>query len=126
MIRQVFHLFCWYFDGDVIGTKIKLERVRKALELNNTKFKRFFGVKKATFGRMLEILYRTLAELHKQGGKPFAKLQVEDKTILTLQYGRAVGFGWSTNPDEGTPRVGILRLGTPKAKYRTKIIGTVR
>ena len=35
---------------------------------------------------MLEILHKAFAELHKQGGKPLARLQVEDKTILTLQY----------------------------------------
>jgi hypothetical protein len=67
---------------------IKSERVRKALELSNTKFKRLFGVKKETFGRMLEILHRAFDELHKQGGKPLTKLQVEDKLLLTLQYWR--------------------------------------
>jgi len=67
---------------------IKSERVQKALELSNTKFKRLFGVKKETFDRMLEILQVAFVELHKQGGKPLTKLQVEDKLLLTLQYWR--------------------------------------
>jgi hypothetical protein len=67
---------------------IKSERVRKALELSNTKFKRLFGVKIETFGRMLKILQEAFGELHKQGGKPPTKLQVEDKLLLTLQYWR--------------------------------------
>ena len=67
---------------------IKSERVQKALELSNTKFKRLFGVKKETFERMLEILQVAFDDLHKQGGKPLTKLQVEDKLLLTLQYWR--------------------------------------
>jgi hypothetical protein len=68
--------------------EIKSDRVRKALELSNTQFKRLFGVKKETFDRMLAILYQAFGELHKQGGKPLTKLQVEDKLLLTLQYWR--------------------------------------
>src|SRR5215510_11942249 len=67
---------------------IKSDRVRNALELSNTKFKRLFGVKRETFERMLEILHVAFGELHKQGGKPLTKLQVEDKLLLTLQYWR--------------------------------------
>jgi hypothetical protein len=67
---------------------IKSERVQKALELPNPQFKRLFGVKKETFHRMLEILHKAFDELHKQGGKPLTKLQVEDKLLLTLQYWR--------------------------------------
>jgi len=37
---------------------------------------------------MLEILHQAFDELHKQGGKPLTKLQVEDKLLLTLQYWR--------------------------------------
>ena len=67
---------------------IKSERVQKALQLSNTKFKRLFGVKIETFGRMLEILQVAFDDLHKQGGKPLTKLQVADKLLLTLQYWR--------------------------------------
>jgi hypothetical protein len=67
---------------------ITSEQVRKALELSNTQFKRLFGVKKETFHRMLEIMHKAFGELHKQGGKPLTKLQVEDKLLLTLQYWR--------------------------------------
>jgi hypothetical protein len=67
---------------------VKSDRVRKALELSNTTFKRLFGVKKETFVQMLEILREAFDDLHKQGGKPLTKLQVEDKLLLTLQYWR--------------------------------------
>ena len=64
---------------------IKSDRVRNALELSNTKFKRLFGVKKETFDRVPEILQKAFDELHKQDGKPLTKLQVKDKQqYLTL------------------------------------------
>ena len=53
---------------------ITSDRVLKALELSNTKFKRLFGVKKETFACMLEILPKAFGELHKQGGKPLTML----------------------------------------------------
>jgi hypothetical protein len=67
---------------------ITSERVQKALATSNTQFKRLFGVKIATFRQMLEILYTAHEKLHKKGGKPNTKLQVEDKLLLTLQYWR--------------------------------------
>jgi hypothetical protein len=67
---------------------IQSERVQKALALSNTLFKRLFGVKRATFNKMLEILERAYAELHKRGGKPSKKLRVEDRLLVALQYWR--------------------------------------
>jgi len=37
---------------------------------------------------MLEILQASFEKLHKKGGKPPTRLQVEDKLLLTLQYWR--------------------------------------
>jgi hypothetical protein len=67
---------------------ITSDRVRKALELPYPQFKRLFGVKKVTFHQMLAILQKAHRQLHKQGGKPLTRLQVEDKLLLTLQYWR--------------------------------------
>jgi hypothetical protein len=67
---------------------IQSERVQKALSLSNTKFKRLFGVKIATFRQMLEILHTAYEKLHKNGGKPSTKLQVEDRLLLSFQYWR--------------------------------------
>jgi hypothetical protein len=63
------------------------ERALKALQLADKSFKRLFGVRKATFYRMLEILQKAFIEQHKRGGKP-PRLRVEDKLLLTLQYWR--------------------------------------
>jgi len=67
---------------------IQSERVQKALTLSNTRFKRLFGVKRATFNTMLEILEKAFEQLHKRGGKPATKLRVEDRLLVTLQYYR--------------------------------------
>ena len=67
---------------------ITSERVQKALATSNTQFKRLFGVKVATFRQILGILHAAHDELHKNGGKPNTKLQVEDKLLLALQYWR--------------------------------------
>jgi hypothetical protein len=67
---------------------IASERVRKALTATDEQFKRLFGVTQETFGSILAILQKAHHELHKQGGKPLTKLQVEDKLLLTLQYWR--------------------------------------
>ena len=37
---------------------------------------------------MPEVLQHAFDELHKHGGKPLTKLQIEDKLLLTLQYWR--------------------------------------
>jgi hypothetical protein len=67
---------------------ITSERVQKVLAISNTQFKRLFGVKRATFSQMLEILHTAHEALHKNGGKPNTKLHVEDKLLLALQYWR--------------------------------------
>ena len=55
--------------------------VQKALTLSNRQFKRLFGVKRQTFNQMLEILQAAFDQLRQRGGKPSAKLQVEDTLI---------------------------------------------
>ena len=48
-------------------------------------FKRLYGVKPATFNKMLSILQKEFDEMHKSGGKP-SKLTPEDKLYITLKY----------------------------------------
>jgi hypothetical protein len=69
-------------------TNIKSERVRKALTLPDSQFKRLFGAQKNTFHHMLGILQTAWNKHHQRGGKPPQRLQVEDKLLLTLQYWR--------------------------------------
>jgi hypothetical protein len=47
--------------------------------------KRLYGVKPGTFQKMLLILKKEFAALHKNGGKP-PKLAPEDKLYITLKY----------------------------------------
>ncbi len=75
-----------FFDDRIMD--ITSERVLKALKLPNKPFRRLFGVKKNTFYRMLAILHQAFEDLHRRGGKPLTKLQIEDKLLLTLQYWR--------------------------------------
>jgi len=48
-------------------------------------FKRLYGVKPATFEKMLSILQKEFDEMHKSGGRP-PKLTPEDKLYITLKY----------------------------------------
>ena len=60
---------------------------KRIKQLPESKYQEIFGVKKATFDKMLEILDVAYLELHKLGGKP-PKLSVLDKLVITLQYWR--------------------------------------
>jgi len=48
-------------------------------------FKRMFCVKIKTFNKMIEILEKEYAKIHKKGGSP-PKMSVEDKLYATLKY----------------------------------------
>jgi len=48
-------------------------------------FKRLYGVKPATFNKMLSILQKEFNKMHRYGGKP-PKLTPEDKLYVTLKY----------------------------------------
>jgi len=48
-------------------------------------FKRLYGVKPATFSKMLSILQKDFNTMHKNGGKP-PKLTPEDKLYVALKY----------------------------------------
>ena len=56
-------------------------------KLQEDECQEIFGVKKATFDAMLEILEWNYLERHKEGGRP-PKLRVLDKLIIMLQYYR--------------------------------------
>ena len=58
---------------------------KKAKDAKEALFKRLYGVKPATFNRMLLILQKEFNVLHKNGGKP-PKLTPEDKLYVTLKY----------------------------------------
>ena len=60
-------------------------RGKKAQKAKEALFKRLYGVKPATFKKMLSILQKEFDVMHKSGGKP-PKLTPEDKLFVTLKY----------------------------------------
>ena len=58
---------------------------KKSKDAKEALFKRLYGVKPATFNRMLLILQKEFDVLHKNGGKP-PKLTPEDKLYVALKY----------------------------------------
>ncbi len=60
------------------------ERIEK---LEEKEYQELFGVKKATFEKMLGILNEQFKKEHEKGGKP-PKLSVLDKLIIMLSYYR--------------------------------------
>ena len=62
-----------------------MNHYEKTHKLNDEDFKQIIGVKRETFGAMVEILQKAYQEKHKQGGRN-PKLIVEEQLILTLKY----------------------------------------
>jgi hypothetical protein len=60
-------------------------RGKKAQDAKEALFKRLYGVKPATFNKMLTILQKEFDAMHRNGGKP-PKLTPEDKLYVTLKY----------------------------------------
>lgn len=60
---------------------------KRIARLKENEYQELFGVKKATFEKMLEILNKQYEREHEKCGKP-AKLKVLDKLIITLCYYR--------------------------------------
>jgi hypothetical protein len=58
---------------------------KKVRDTKEVLFKRLYGVKPATFTKMLSILQNEFTAMHKRGGKP-PKLKPEDKLYVTLKY----------------------------------------
>jgi hypothetical protein len=62
-----------------------MSKEKKAKDAKEALFKRLYGVKSATFRKMLMILQKEFGVLHKRGGKP-PTLTPEDKLYITLKY----------------------------------------
>lgn len=56
-------------------------------QLKEKEYQELFGVKKATFEKMLEVLNKQYQKDHKNGGKP-PKLSILDKLVIMLCYYR--------------------------------------
>ncbi len=64
-----------------------MDNMKRIAKLKEKEHQELFGVKKATFDKMLEILTEQFGNEHVQGGKP-PKLSVLDKLIIMLCYYR--------------------------------------
>lgn len=59
----------------------------QAQKLNDSQFRRYFGIERTTYQHMLEILQEAYIEQHKKGGRK-AKISLENKLMITLNYYR--------------------------------------
>jgi len=66
---------------------MKMDNQSRIEKLKENKYQELFGVKKATFEKILEILKEQYQKEHARGGKP-PKLSVLDKLIIMLCYYR--------------------------------------
>ncbi len=64
-----------------------MDNAKRIEKLKDKEYQELFGVKKATFEKMLEILNEQYKKEHEKGGKP-PKLGVLDKLIIMLCYYR--------------------------------------
>jgi hypothetical protein len=62
-----------------------IENEKRKEKTEEKEYHELFGVEKATFEKMLEILESAYEELHKEGGRP-ARLSVLDKLVVMLGY----------------------------------------
>ena len=62
-----------------------MSRGKKAKNAKDALFKRLYGVKPATFTKMLVILQKEFTAMHKRGGKP-PTLTPKDKLCVALKY----------------------------------------
>ena len=80
----------------------KMGNEKRIKELKEKDYQKYFGVTKATFDKMLEILEREYTNKHKNGGRP-SILSVLDKLVIMLQYYREyrtmdnIAFDYGTN-----------------------------
>jgi hypothetical protein len=78
---------------------LAMKNQRSKESLNDVEFKRIFGVKRETYGKMSHILENKFVRLHKTGGCT-PKLSIQDKLDITLQYLREyrtmehIGVDW--------------------------------
>lgn len=66
---------------------MKMNNTARIKQLKEKEYQELFGVKKATFEKMLEILNEQYQKDHEKGGKP-PKLSTLDKLIIMLCYYR--------------------------------------
>jgi len=64
-----------------------MDNEKRIKKLKEKDYQKYFGVNKATFDKMLEILEDADIYKHRKGGRP-SVLSVLDKLVIMLQYYR--------------------------------------
>ena len=64
-----------------------MDNITRMEKLKDSEYQQIFGMRKATFEKMLAILEMEYEQLHKRGGHP-PKLSVLDRLVITLGYYR--------------------------------------
>jgi len=62
-----------------------MDNKKRIEKLKENEYQELFGIAKATFDKMIEILESAYKELHKYGGRP-PRLSVLDKLVIMLGY----------------------------------------
>lgn len=91
-------------------------KYEKIAEYSNTKFRRITGVKRATFDKMVEILWKSYAEKHRRRGRK-PKPSIEDLLLSTLEYLREYRTYAHIAASE--------KKGQPKEYRETKKLGSL-
>ena len=81
------------------------EQVQK---LNDTQFRRYFGIKKQTYAHMLSILQEAYTEQHKKGGRK-NEISLENKLKLTLSYYREYRTQFHIGQDFGISESAVCK-----------------
>ncbi len=117
-----------------------MDNAKRIEKLKDKEYQELFGVKKATFEKMLEILNEQFKKEHEKGGKPL-KLSVLDKLIIMLCYYREyrtmqnIAFGYEVTKgticnsihwvEDTLVKSGVFRLPSKRELYTNKQIETV-
>ena len=65
-----------------------MDNYKRLSQLRDEDYQELFGVTKATFDKMLEILEKAYEEQCSKGGRPLRALSILDKLVIMLQYYR--------------------------------------
>ena len=65
-----------------------MDNYKRLSQLRDEDYQELFGVTKATFDKMLEILEKAYEEQCSKGGRPLSALSILDKLVIMLQYYR--------------------------------------
>ena len=88
---------------------MKNEKYERTEKLSSEDFRRLTGLKRKTFGKMVEILKKAEEERRQKGGHE-SKLSIEEKLLLTLEYLREYRTYFHIGQNYGVHETTALRI----------------